>query len=226
MKNPHTIRVAAAILLLAAGLSMGCASMNSKTKGAIIGGAAGGVAGGVIGNQVGSTTAGVLIGAVIGGTAGAIIGHQMDQRAKELEQSIPGARVTRVGEGIAITFDSGLLFDFDSDQIRGAAQSNLNALAANINKYPETEIMIVGHTDDIGSSSYNQGLSERRASSASSYLRSQGVAKSIDTRGRGENEPIASNESEAGRDQNRRVEVALYASAEQRQAAVRAANNQ
>ena len=137
MQTNNTIRIGAAALILAAGLSVGCASMNNKTKGAIIGGAAGGVAGGVIGNQVGSTTAGVLIGAAVGGTAGAIIGHQMDQRAKELEQSIPGARVTRVGEGIAVTFDSGLLFGFDSDQIQGAARSNLDALANTVREVIE-----------------------------------------------------------------------------------------
>ena len=125
-----------ALVVIAGIVLAGCASMNSKTKGAIIGAGAGAAAGGVIGNQAGSTTAGVLIGAAVGGTAGAIIGHQMDQQAKELKQNIPGARVARVGEGIQVTFDSGLLFGFDSDRVQGAAQSNLNALAASLNKYP------------------------------------------------------------------------------------------
>src|SRR5687767_3479046 len=96
-------------------VASGCASMNKTTKGAVIGATAGGVVGGVIGNQTGSTTRGAIIGAVVGGAAGAIIGHRMDERAKEIEQNVPGAIVERVGEGIHVTFPSGLLFDFDSD---------------------------------------------------------------------------------------------------------------
>ena len=130
----HTIR-GMSVAVLAVGAITSCASLNKSEQGAIIGAAAGGVAGGVIGNNNGSTTKGAIIGAVIGGAAGAIIGHQMDKQAQELSQSIPGATVERVGEGIQITFDSGLLFDFDSDTIKGAAQSNLNNLAANLTKY-------------------------------------------------------------------------------------------
>jgi len=211
------------MVALAASTLLGCASMNAKTKGAIIGAGAGGVAGGVIGKQAGSTATGAIIGAVVGGTAGAIIGHQMDQQAKELKQNIPGATVTRVGEGIQVTFDSGLMFPFDSDELRVAARTNLSALAASLNKYPDSDLMIVGHTDDIGSYSYNLGLSQRRASSASRYLRSQGVSRAIETLGRGETEPIASNASEDGREQNRRVEVAIYASEALRRAAIREA---
>jgi outer membrane protein OmpA-like peptidoglycan-associated protein len=203
-------RILAAAMILS--LLTGCPSMNRKTKGAIIGGAAGGVVGGIIGHNTGSTARGAIIGAVVGGAAGAIIGHQMDQQAKEIEQAIPGATVTRVGEGLVVTFASGLLFDFDSAAIQGAARQNLNALAASMNKYPNTELMIIGHTDAVGSDSYNMGLSKRRASSARSYLRSQGVNRGIAAVGRGENEPIATNETDAGRDLNRRVEVAIYAS--------------
>src|SRR6266850_5240464 len=121
-----TLRTVVFALLALSSLN-GCASMNAKTKGALIGAGAGAVAGGVVGNQTGSTTRGAIIGAVVGGAAGAIIGHQMDQQAKELEQNIPGARVARVGEGIAVTFDSGLLFDFDSATIKGDARQNLDA---------------------------------------------------------------------------------------------------
>ena len=201
----------------------GCASMNNKTKGAIIGGAAGGVVGGVIGNNTGSTARGAIIGAVVGGAAGAIIGHQMDQQAKEIEQAIPGATVTRVGEGLVVTFDSGLLFGFDSDVIQGAARQNLNALAASMNKYPDTDLMIIGHTDAVGSDSYNMGLSKRRANAARNYLRAQGVDRGIASVGRGENEPIATNETDEGRDLNRRVEVAIYASKQMRAEAQRQA---
>src|SRR4029078_11514219 len=166
--------------LLAAGMlvSAGCASMNQKERGAVIGAGAGAAIGGVIGNNTGSTAKGAIIGAVVGGAAAAIIGHQMDQQAKELAISIPGAKVERVGEGIQVTFDSGLLFDFDSDAIRSDAGRNLVELALSLNKYPKSQLLIVGHTDSKGDDSYNQSLSLRRANSAASFLASQSVARS------------------------------------------------
>jgi outer membrane protein OmpA-like peptidoglycan-associated protein len=187
--------------------------MNNKQKGAIIGAAGGAAVGGVIGKNNGSTAKGAIIGAVVGGTAGAIIGHQMDQQAKELEQNIPGAKVQRVGEGIQVTFDSGLLFDFDSDDVRGDASTNLSELGNSLEKYPGSQLLIVGHTDSVGRDEYNQDLSERRARSAADYLVSRGVeASRIDTRGLGENEPVATNDTDMGRQANRRVEIAIYAS--------------
>ncbi|HSA54185.1 MAG TPA: OmpA family protein [Gemmatimonadaceae bacterium] len=194
-----------------------CASLSRKEEGAAIGAAAGGVVGGVIGNQTGSTVRGAIIGAVVGGTIGAVIGHQMDQQAKELQQNIPGAVVARVGEGITVTFASGLLYDFDSDEIRAEAASNLRNLAASLGKYPNTDLLIVGHTDAVGTSEYNQSLSERRAVAACNYLTGQGV-NSVRLRavGRGETEPIAVNDTERGRQLNRRVEVAIYANAQAR----------
>jgi len=209
-------------VLLVAGMS-GCSSMSKEQKGAIIGAAAGGTLGGVIGNQTGSTARGAIIGAVIGGAAGAIIGHRMDKQARELEQDIPGAVVRRVGEGIEVTFASGLLFDFNSDRVRGEARHNLDALASSLDKYPDTDLLIVGHTDAIGSDEYNQDLSIRRAESAARYLDSQGVRTRIQTRGLGEREPVATNDTEAGRQQNRRVEVAIYASEKLREQARREA---
>jgi outer membrane protein OmpA-like peptidoglycan-associated protein len=195
-----------------------CASMNNKERGAVIGAGAGAAVGGVIGNNTGSTARGAIIGAVVGGAAGAIIGHQMDQQAKEIDQSVPGAKVERVGEGIEVTFDSGLLFDFDSDRIRPDAAANLNNLAASLNKFGNSNIMIVGHTDSRGDDAYNMGLSQRRANSASAYLQTRGVPSTrITTAGRGESEPVASNDTEAGMQQNRRVEIAIYASPEYRQ---------
>lgn len=216
--------IATLLAALIVGGMAGCSSMNKKEKGAIIGAAAGGAAGAVIGHATGSTARGAIIGAVVGGVAGAIIGHQMDQQAKELEQNIPGATVTRVGEGIAVTFASGLLFDFDSDVIRGAAGTNLNELARSLDKYDNSNLMIVGNTDAIGSDAYNQNLSERRAESAARYLESRGVsARRISTAGVGEREPIATNATDEGRQQNRRVEVAIYASDELREQARRQA---
>jgi outer membrane protein OmpA-like peptidoglycan-associated protein len=198
--------------LLVALACTACASMSRKEKGAVIGAAAGAAVGGVVGNQTGSTARGAIIGAVVGGATGAIIGHQMDQQAKELRVEIPGATVERVGEGIEVTFASGLLYDFDSDAIRPEAGRNLRNLATSLNKYPNTELLIVGHTDALGSTAYNQDLSLRRANSASMYLTSNGVgAIRLRASGRGELESLASNETEAGRQQNRRVEVAIFA---------------
>ena len=190
-----------------------CQSMGAREKGAVIGAAVGGAAGGVIGKHQGSTAKGAIIGAVVGGTVGAVIGHQMDQQAKELEQNIPGAIVERVGEGIQVTFESGLLFDFDSDRVKPTAQANLKNLANSLSKYPNSSLLIVGHTDAKGSDDYNMSLSQRRASAAAQYLVSQGVeAGRLRTLGLGETEPKAANDTEANMALNRRVEVAIYAS--------------
>jgi outer membrane protein OmpA-like peptidoglycan-associated protein len=138
----------------------------------------------------------------------------MDKQAEELEVAIPGAVIERVGEGIQVTFASGLLFDFDSDAIRPAAAVNLQSLAASLLQYPDTELLIVGHTDSVGSDSYNQDLSARRAVAAQRFLAGQGVASArLHSSGRGEFEPLASNESEAGRQADRRIEVAIYSRA-------------
>ena len=213
MRRIRSLRFVALVTLALVQLT-GCASWSNKTKGAAAGATAGAVVGGVIGNQTGSTTRGAIIGAVVGGTVGAVIGHQMDQQAKEIQQNIPGAIVTRVGEGIAVTFASGLLYDFDSDAIKPTAAQNLSTLAASLDKYPNTDILIVGHTDATGADSYNMGLSQRRASSAQSYLVAQGVSSGrLRSTGRGENEPIASNDNESGQAQNRRVEIAIFANA-------------
>lgn len=183
----------------------------------MIGAGTGAVVGGVIGNQTGSTARGAIIGAAVGGAAGAIIGHQMDQQAKELKQNIPGATITRVGEGIAVTFASGLLYDFDSDVVRVEAAQNLRSLAASLGKYPNTNLLIVGHTDAVGTSEYNQALSQRRATAAANYLATQGVSSArLQAVGRGETEPLAANDTEAGRQVNRRVEIAIFADASAR----------
>lgn len=199
------------LVLATAPVLDGCAT-KSQT-GALIGAAGGAVVGGAIGKAAGSTAAGVIIGASVGGIAGGMIGAEMDKQARELQQNIPGATVERVGEGIAVTFASGLLFDFDSDVVKQEAGRNLRTLASSLEKYPNSDLLIVGHTDQVGSAAYNQSLSERRAAAAANYLVAQGVARTrVSTRGMGETEPAASNETEAGRAQNRRVAVAIYAS--------------
>jgi outer membrane protein OmpA-like peptidoglycan-associated protein len=201
--------------------------MNNKERGAVIGAGAGAAIGGVIGNQTGSTARGAIIGAVVGGAAGAVIGHQMDQQAKELDQSIPGAKIERVGEGIEVTFDSGLLFDFDSDKIRPDAAKNFQELANSLKKFGNSNLLIVGHTDSQGEDAYNMSLSQRRANSASAYLQSLGVpASRMSTSGRGESEPVSTNDTEAGRQLNRRVEVAIYASPEYREQVKKSSSGQ
>ena len=222
--NLRTRLIAGALAASLASLMSGCASMNQKEKGAVIGAATGAAAGAVIGKATGSTARGAIIGAAVGGAAGAVIGHQMDQQAKEIEQNVPGATVSRVGEGIAVTFESGLLYDYDSDVVKSTAATNLRSFAQSLDKYPNTDIMIVGHTDSQGSDSYNQQLSERRATAARNYLVQQGVSSArIKVAGRGESEPIADNATDAGRAQNRRVEVAIYANEAAREAAKRQA---
>jgi outer membrane protein OmpA-like peptidoglycan-associated protein len=209
------IRSLARVLTLAAlmPLALSCA-MNKAEKGAIIGAGAGGAAGAVIGKATGSTVRGAIIGAVVGGATGAIIGHQMDKQAEELAYDLPGATVQRIGEGITVTFPEGLLFGFDSDQINSVAGDNLRRFAASLQKYSNTRTLIVGHTDSEGSSDYNMDLSNRRALSAANFITGEGVNRArISTAGRGEGEPIATNSSDAGRQLNRRVEVAIYADA-------------
>lgn len=186
---------------------------SNKAKGTAVGATAGAAAGAVVGNQTGSTARGAIIGAVVGGAAGAVIGSRMDKQAKELELAIPGAVVERVGEGLVVTFASGLLYDFDSDAIRAEAGRNLQSLATSLNKYADTQLLIVGHTDSSGATEYNQDLSTRRANAASRYLATQGVVASrIHVSGKGEMEPVAANDTEFGRQANRRIEVAIYAS--------------
>jgi outer membrane protein OmpA-like peptidoglycan-associated protein len=213
MKLAQHTRGASALLLVALTASA-CSTLNTnKERGAVIGAAGGAAIGGVIGKHQGSTAKGAIIGATVGGVIGGVIGHQMDQQAKKLEQNIPGAIVERVGEGIQVTFESGLLFDFDSDRIKPEAANNLRNLASSLGEYPNSSLLIVGHTDAVGADSYNQSLSERRARSTAQYLASQGVsAARLQTLGRGETEPVASNDVETGMQKNRRVEVAIYAS--------------
>jgi outer membrane protein OmpA-like peptidoglycan-associated protein len=206
-------RALEASILCLAFLSASCASMSNTEKGAAGGAAAGAAVGGLIGKAAGSTAKGAILGAVVGGAAGAAIGHRMDEQAKELDNTLPNATVERVGEGIQVTFDSGILFDVDSSVLRTASRDNLTNLARSIEDYDGTRILVVGHTDSTGSDAYNQGLSERRAIAAKTYLIEQGVAGDrIDAVGRGESEPVASNETAEGRQDNRRVEVAIFAS--------------
>lgn len=193
----------------------GCSNWSNTAKGAVIGTGGGAAAGAVIGKTLGNTAAGAIAGAAVGGTVGAIIGRNMDRKAEEINEELDGVTIQRVEEGIAVSFDSGILFSFDSSNLRSTAQENLEKLSEILNRDDETILMVVGHTDSTGDEMYNMRLSERRAQSAANYMISQGLAESrVQTEGRGETEPIASNSSEEGQQENRRVEVAIYASPE------------
>ena len=200
------------IMLAALGLSA-CGGMSATQKGAVTGTAAGAVVGAAVGNAAGSTAKGAILGAVVGGAAGAVIGRRMDRQATMLADELPDAEIRRLGEGIQVTFDSGILFGFDSSELQETAKANLTSLAESLDSDPDTDLLIVGHTDALGPEGYNLALSERRSRAAATYLASQGVsAERIDIRGRGEGEPVADNATELGRDENRRVEIAIYAS--------------
>ena len=214
------------VTLLSLG-SVGCSSLNNTQRGALIGAGAGGALGAVVGNAAGSTAKGAIIGAAVGGAAGAIIGSRMNDRAETLERELDDATIERVGEGILVTFDSGILFGFDSSSLQAAARTNLSDLARVLAEDSDDyELLVAGHTDDSGAEGYNQRLSERRASAASDFLATQGIpGAQIRLQGLGEMEPVASNETTAGQEANRRVEVAIYASAEYRDQAIRQARN-
>ena len=190
-----------------------CQSLNTKKEqGAVIGATGGAVVGGVIGHATGSTARGAIIGAAVGGAAGAIIGHQMDQKAKEIQAKVPGAIVTREGEGLVVTFASGLLFDFDSDRLRAESRRNLDSLANSLATFGDSKLLLVGHTDSVGTASYNLDLSQRRAGAVADYLIARGVpAARLATSGRGETDPVAPNDTDADRQLNRRVEVVVTA---------------
>ena len=191
---------------------LGCSSWSKSQQGAAIGTAAGAAVGAVIGKQTGNTAAGAIIGAVVGGAAGAYIGNYMDKQAEEIERDLEGAKVERIGEGIKITFDSGILFDVDKAALRTEAQTNLDKLAVILNKYEDTDVLIEGHTDSTGSEEYNLELSRMRAQSVGNHLTGQQVLPTRFTiMGYGEAQPIADNETSDGRQANRRVEIAIMA---------------
>ncbi len=206
-------------LLFAATMLISCdatRNASNKQKGAVIGAGSGAVIGGVIGNNTGdgNTALGAIIGGVVGGAAGAYIGNRMDKQAQKIEQEIPGAEVERVGEGINVTFDetSGIYFDTEKFNINSASQETLNKLAGIFKEYPDTNILVEGHTDSSGSDSYNLTLSKNRAQAVTNYLVTNGVPKNrFDTKWYGESQPKYDNNTAEGRAKNRRVELAIVA---------------
>lgn len=191
----------------------GCKSLNKTTKGAAIGTIAGAAVGAGVGKLLGNTAVGAIAGAAVGGTTGALIGKKMDKQAAELEAQLGNnAEVERIGEGIKVTFESGILFQTGKADLNVSSKEALTKFAKTLMEYPDTDVMIYGHTDITGSDAINQPLSENRANAVKRFLVSEGVAGSrISTQGMGSSAPVASNETDAGRQQNRRVEIAITA---------------
>jgi outer membrane protein OmpA-like peptidoglycan-associated protein len=199
-------------ILIATIFFSGCKTWNKSQKGAVIGTAGGAAAGAVIGKVTGNTVLGAIIGAALGGVTGAIIGHHMDKQAEEIKKAIPDADVIRVGEGIVVEFNNKILFGFDQSALTDNAKVNLDKLVTILEKYPDTNIEVQGHTDNKGTTRYNQSLSERRASTVSYYLSGQGVTASrLTINGFGETMPKYLNSTAEGQTQNRRVEFLVSA---------------
>jgi len=200
------------LIVIAAAVSAGCKSANNTQKGTAIGATAGAAAGAIIGGGGKASVIGALIGAAVGGGAGYAIGHHMDKQAKEIKEAVPDAQVERVGEGINMTFNSGLLFKINSSILSDDAKVSLQKVAEVFVKYPETNILIEGHTDNTGTAEYNMELSKKRAHSVSEYLQSKGVGSSrFDIKWYGETQPKYPNDVESNRAKNRRVEVGVMA---------------
>lgn len=209
----------AGIFLSSALLLTSCEAVqnsNHQQRGTAVGAASGAVIGGILGNNVGkgkNAALGAVLGGVIGGVAGNVIGNKMDKQAKEIKETLPGAEVERVGDGIKITLNESIVtFAFDSSNLTSVAKTNLDKLSQVLINNPDTNINIYGHTDSKGSDEYNQKLSERRANSVKAYLAGKGIASSrLFALGEGESMPVATNDTDAGRAQNRRVEFAITA---------------
>lgn len=222
MKHVGTSVLAVSLALSVTFGSYSCAT--KKQTGALIGAGAGAAAGAAVGKAAGNTVVGAILGAAVGGAAGGIIGDYMDRQAEELDRDLEGAEIVRVGEGIKITFKSGILFDVDRSELRPEAKTELTDLAGILKKYDDTIILIEGHTDSTGPEEYNMQLSKRRAESVSHFLASQAVSPGrFSVIGYGEVQPVATNETTEGRQQNRRVELAIMANEDLKEAAERQA---
>ena len=219
----RNVIVTVLLVAMLAGVHESC-GLSKTVQGTAIGAAAGGAVGAIIGKQTGNTAAGAIIGAAVGGAAGAYIGNYMDKQAEEMQRDLEGATIERVGEGIMITFDSGILFDIDKATLKPDAQANLDKLAVILNKYADTNILVDGHTDATGSDEYNLKLSQSRSQSVANYLAGLQVnATRMTVMGYGESRPVATNDTPEGRTLNRRVEVGIMANEKLKEAAEKSA---
>ncbi|MCC9042944.1 OmpA family protein [Myroides sp. M-43] len=220
MKKTATFILASTLLVSSVSLT-GCEAAkntNKTQRGAAIGVAGGALIGGILGNNIGkggNGALGAILGGVVGGAAGGVIGNKMDKQARQIQETIPGAQVERVGEGIKLVLgESSVNFDLNSSTLTQRAKDNLDKLTK-VFKDPEnqnTDIEIYGYTDNTGKEEYNLSLSKKRAASVRQYLASQGVAANrMKTDGFGIADPIASNETKEGQAKNRRVEFAIKA---------------
>ncbi len=185
--------------------------LNKEQRGAIIGVGAGGALGAIIGKKNPALYA--IAGSVVGGVAGAVIGKYMDKQAEKLKKDLGTlADVERVEEGIKITMKSGVLFDFNSSKVNPSVNDNLMKFAETLKQYPDTEILVAGHTDNVGTEQYNMTLSQQRANAVANVLKANSVSRNrLTILGYGEKTPVADNTAESGREQNRRVEFAIVA---------------
>lgn len=194
------------LMALLVGGALVISGCSGATKGAAIGGIAGAATGAAVGGGKGAA-----VGGAVGATAGAIIGDYMAKQKEELDK-VPGADVQQVGEELVVTFDSPILFDTDSSVLKPQSQQLLDDVARVLLDYPDTNVLVKGHTDDTGSESHNLALSDRRAHAVHNYLVTRGVASTrMSSMGFGESVPVASNNSPSGRAQNRRVELQIAA---------------
>lgn len=211
MKKPLVRALCACTL---AAVFTGCATQDDPNQRAKVGAAVGAVAGAVIGHQI-DHSSGRYVGAALGALAGGGVGHYMDKQQQEFEAALQQERdanqleIERLRDDtLKLTVDSEVSFDFGKAEIQPAFRPSLDKLAALIVKYDRTVVHVVGHTDSVGSDAFNQDLSLRRANSVADYLASYGVPRDrLRTEGRGEREPRATNDTEAGRQLNRRVEL-------------------
>lgn len=191
-------------LLVSVALVLG--GCSGAKKGAAIGGIAGAATGAAVGGGKGAA-----IGGAVGVAAGAIIGDYMAKQKEELDK-VPGADVEQVGDELVVTFDSPILFDTDSSVLKPQSKQLLDDVARVLTDYPDTNVLVKGHTDNTGSESHNQSLSERRAHAVHNYLVTQGVTVArLNSMGFGESMPVADNGTNYGRSQNRRVELQIAA---------------
>ncbi len=190
---------------------------NNKQKGAVIGAAGGAVLGAILGNNIGkggNGEIGAVIGGVVGGAAGVLIGSKMDKNAQKIEEEVPGAKVERVDDGIIITFDgenNGVYFDTNKYNINADSRATLDKLASVLIEFPDTDVLVIGHTDSAGSEEYNMTLSQNRAQSVTNYFTGpKGLSSGrFTTNWFGETSPIATNDTAEGRAQNRRVNIVI-----------------
>lgn len=209
------IKLVSVLLLCMAVTFTSCKSWNNTAKGTAIGVGGGTAVGAGIGALAGNTALGAVLGAAVGGTAGALIGKKMDKQKKELEATLPDQTTVETinnGEALKVTFDSGILFATNSSTLSAASMSALRNFATSLKANPDTDIRIIGYTDNTGKVDYNQLLSEKRAKSVYDYLMQQGISSDrMVYEGRGVHDPIASNDTPEGRALNRRVEIIILA---------------